>query len=73
MIIKKQVFQFNISMSDAPVVAISDAFNNLFKDSFCFVFFKSSVNMAFEISVKTSTTYILHNEDNVLARVYYLV
>ena len=53
-------------MSDAPVVAVAYAFYDLFKDTFGFLFVKSSILLGLQVAMQATPSNVLHDQDYVL-------
>jgi len=71
--VKQQILQFNVPVSDAPVVTVADALDYLLEHTFGLSLRKSFVLVDFEIAVNGSTRNILHHYDNILARVNHFI
>ena len=54
-------------MSYASLMTICNPFDNLFKNSFSIPLFKPSIRFALQVSMKGSTSYMFHYENNILS------
>ena len=53
-------------MGDASTVAIFNALENLFENSFCIRLFKSSVRLRFKVAMEAWTSHIFHYQYDIL-------
>lgn len=73
MLIKQQIFQFDVSVSDAPVVTVADALDYLLEYTFCLGLRQSFILVDFEIAVNWATRNIFHHYNNIFAGVYHFI
>lgn len=71
--IKQQIFKLDVSVSDAPGVAIPEPLSDLSDDSFGILLVKPSVWLRLEVAVERATFNVVHDQYDILVGVDDLV